>query len=77
MSLLLFLVGVWGFHTTYTCLLPLVHITLSAKPSYEKVLELDAKIRMLVNPKPDSDPLDDRTAISMRTFVRSHYSHLS
>ncbi|KAH7869540.1 uncharacterized protein C8R40DRAFT_739420 [Lentinula edodes] len=68
--------GVWGFHTTYTCLLPLVHITLSTKPSYEKVLELDAKIRTLVNPKPDSDPSDDRTAISMRTFVRSHYSHL-
>ncbi|KAJ4489995.1 hypothetical protein J3R30DRAFT_16350 [Lentinula aciculospora] len=73
----IFLVGVWGFQATYTCLLPLVHITLCAKPPpYEKVLELDAKIRLSVNPKADSDPLDDRTAISMRTFVRSHYSHL-
>ncbi|KAJ3711658.1 hypothetical protein DFJ43DRAFT_1107326 [Lentinula guzmanii] len=69
--------GVWGFQATCTCLLPLVHITLSAKqPPYEQVLEMDAKIRLAVNPKPDSDPSDDRTAISMRTFVRSHYSHL-
>ncbi|KAJ3716438.1 hypothetical protein C8R42DRAFT_678428 [Lentinula raphanica] len=70
-------IGVWGFQTTYSCLLPLVHITLSARqPPYEAVLELDAKVRFAVNPQPDSDPMDNRTAISMRTFVRSHYSHL-
>jgi hypothetical protein len=70
--------GVWGFQATVDCLLPLVEATLAAKsPSYETVLELDTKIRQAVNPPtPDSDPSDERTAISMRTFVRSHYQHL-
>ncbi|KAF9078563.1 hypothetical protein BDP27DRAFT_1440995 [Rhodocollybia butyracea] len=70
--------GVWGFQVTAKCLLPLVETTLSAKPpSYDSVLELDTRIRQtVVPPKADNDPLDDRTAISMRTFVRSHYQHL-
>ncbi|KIK68330.1 hypothetical protein GYMLUDRAFT_214882 [Collybiopsis luxurians FD-317 M1] len=68
--------GVWGFQAALNCLLPVVETTLAAKsPSYESVLELDAKIRQAVSP-PDSDPLDERTAISMRTFVRSHYQQL-
>lgn len=68
----------WGFQVTAKCLLPLVETTLSAKPpSYVSVLELDSRIRQtVVPPKADNDPLDDRTAISMRTFVRSHYQHL-
>ncbi|KAF5392896.1 hypothetical protein D9757_000804 [Collybiopsis confluens] len=70
--------GVWGFQATANCLLPLVETTLAAKsPSYESVLELDAKIRQSVAPPtPDNDPQDERTAISMRTFVRSHYQQL-
>lgn len=56
-----------------------MQLTLGAKPpSYETVLNLDAKIRQAAAPpKSDSDPSDDRTAITMQTFVRSHYQDLS
>jgi hypothetical protein len=58
-------------------MIPLVKIVLAVKPpSYQAVLELDSKIRNLVPPQ-TNDPVDDRTAVSMRIFVRSHYQDLS
>lgn len=59
------------------CLIPLVKAILAAKPpDYSTILELEAKIRNFVLPQQDSTQ-DDRTALSMRTFVRSHYQDLS
>jgi hypothetical protein len=58
-------------------MIPLVKTILAVKPpSYEAVLELDRKIRALAQPQPD-DPSEDRTAVSMRIFVRSHYQSIS
>ncbi|THU97620.1 hypothetical protein K435DRAFT_819108 [Dendrothele bispora CBS 962.96] len=71
--------GTWGFRASDECLLHVVRATLSAKPPpYERVLELDAKIRNFAAvPKADGNgPVDERTALSMRTFVRSHYQDL-
>ncbi|KAK7028823.1 hypothetical protein VNI00_014836 [Paramarasmius palmivorus] len=71
--------GIWGFKASTECLLPVVRATLGTKPpDYEKVLELDKKIRQFATPPPtfDSHPSDDRTAHSMRHFVRSHYQDL-
>lgn len=70
------LVGIWGFRASVECLIPLVKTTLGVKPpSYQAILDLDRQIRNLALPQSD-DPLDDRTAISMRIFVRSHYQDL-
>lgn len=58
-------------------MIPLVRTILAVKPpSYQAVLELDRKIRTLTQPQPD-DPSEDRTAVTMRIFVRSHYQALS
>ncbi|KAK7042430.1 putative transcriptional regulatory protein C1F7.11c [Favolaschia claudopus] len=67
--------GVWGHNTTQECLLPIVRATLGVKtPSYEKIMELDAKIRN--HAQPQANPRDERTAVSMKNFVRSHYRDL-
>ncbi|KAF8958939.1 hypothetical protein BDZ97DRAFT_1428180 [Flammula alnicola] len=70
--------GIWGFKANAECLIPLVRIALAVKPpSYETVMELDRKIRDLALPRADVlQNHTDRTAISMRTFVRSHYQEL-
>ncbi|KAF5352033.1 hypothetical protein D9758_009454 [Tetrapyrgos nigripes] len=71
--------GIWGFKASAECLLHVVRATLSAKPPpYETVLELDTKIRNFATPpKVDSnEPVGERTSLSMRTFVRSHYHSL-
>uniref|UniRef100_A0A0W0FW73 Zn(2)-C6 fungal-type domain-containing protein n=1 Tax=Moniliophthora roreri TaxID=221103 RepID=A0A0W0FW73_MONRR len=71
--------GIWGFRASIECLLPVVRATLGTQPpDYEKVLELDKKIRQFATPPLtfDSHPSDDRTAHSMRNFVRSHYQDL-
>lgn len=61
--------------------MPVVRTVLAAKPpSYDVIIELDRKIRDLAVPRTDMDALQshtERTAISMRTFVRSHYQELS
>ncbi|CAA7269897.1 unnamed protein product [Cyclocybe aegerita] len=70
--------GIWGFKASQECLIPLVRAILAAKPpTYETVMELDQKIRDFVPPRPDSSVNQtSRTAMSMRTFVRSHYQDL-
>ncbi|KAF8180107.1 hypothetical protein BJ912DRAFT_855397 [Pholiota molesta] len=70
--------GIWGFKASAECLVPLVRIALAVKPpNYETVMDLDRKIRELALPRADSLQSNaDRTAISMRTFVRSHYQEL-
>ncbi|KAF8237437.1 hypothetical protein L208DRAFT_1247461 [Tricholoma matsutake] len=68
--------GIWGFRASLECMIPLVRTILAVKPpSYQAVLELDRKIRTLTQPQPD-DPSEDRTAVTMRIFVRSHYQAL-
>lgn len=61
------------------CIIPLVKIILSVKPpSYQAVLDLDRKVRSFVQPPSHPDDLsEDRTAVSMQMFVRSHYQALS
>ncbi|KAJ7178011.1 hypothetical protein C8R46DRAFT_888893 [Mycena filopes] len=67
--------GVWGHQATEDCLLPIVRATLAVKaPSYDKILHLDQKIQNFAQPGPN--PVDERTAISMKNFVRSHYRDL-
>ncbi|KAJ7151463.1 hypothetical protein C8R43DRAFT_886981 [Mycena crocata] len=67
--------GVWGHRATDECLLPIVRITLAVKaPPYDKVLHLDRKIRNFA--QPPANPVDERTAVSMKNFVRSHYRDL-
>ena len=60
--------------------MPVVRAVLAAKPpSYDVIIELDRKIRDLAIPRTDMDALQshaERTAISMRTFVWSHYQEL-
>ncbi|KAF8884213.1 hypothetical protein CPB84DRAFT_172899 [Gymnopilus junonius] len=69
--------GIWGFKASQECLIPLARLVLAAKPpNYESVMELDRKIRDLVMPRADMQGQTDRTAISMRIFVRSHYQEL-
>ncbi|KAF9476036.1 hypothetical protein BDN70DRAFT_812955 [Pholiota conissans] len=70
--------GIWGFKASAECLIPLVRIALAVKPpTYETVMDLDRKIRELALPRADSTQNNtDRTAISMRIFVRSHYQQL-
>lgn len=71
-------VGIWGFKASQECLIPLVRLVLAAKPpTYESVMELDRKIRDLAMPRAEMQGQTDRTAISMRNFVRSHYQELS
>lgn len=73
-----YLVGIWGFKASAECLIPLTRLLIGAKaPSYESILTMDRKIRDIVPPAKDSQTQGDRTAISMRTFVRSHYQDLS
>ncbi|KAJ7130227.1 hypothetical protein C8R44DRAFT_699355 [Mycena epipterygia] len=67
--------GVWGHKATEECLLPIVRATLAVKaPSYDQVLHLDRRIRNFA--QPTANPIDERTAISMKNFVRSHYRDL-
>ncbi|KAJ6588378.1 hypothetical protein B0H19DRAFT_922527 [Mycena capillaripes] len=67
--------GVWGHRATQECLLPIVRATLAVKaPSYDKVLHLDATIRNFAQPQ--ANPADERTAVSMKNFIRSHYRDL-
>ncbi|KAJ7672609.1 hypothetical protein DFH06DRAFT_96982 [Mycena polygramma] len=67
--------GVWGHWATQECLLPIVRVTLAVKaPSYDKVLQLDKKIRNFAQPA--ANPADERTAVSMKNFIRSHYRDL-
>ncbi|KAJ7253061.1 hypothetical protein B0H12DRAFT_1017793 [Mycena haematopus] len=67
--------GVWGHEATRECLLPIVRAILAVKPpSYDKIMQLDEKIRNFGQPK--ANPVDDRTAVSMKNFVRSHYRDL-
>ena len=71
-------VGTWGFKASIECLLPAVRATLAAKPPpYSEILELDRKIRSFASVASASDDQNDNTALSMRTFVRSHYQDLS
>ncbi|KAJ6495975.1 hypothetical protein C8R45DRAFT_151588 [Mycena sanguinolenta] len=66
---------VWGHEASRECLLPIVHATLGVKPpSYVKIMELDEKIRNFRQPKANSG--DNRTAVSMKNFIRSHYRDL-
>ncbi|KAF8653676.1 hypothetical protein AX16_003827 [Volvariella volvacea WC 439] len=68
--------GIWGFKASEECLISVVKATLAAKPpDYNKILELDQKIRNFTLPQPDNLQ-NERTAISMQTFVRSHYQDL-
>ncbi|KAJ7216633.1 hypothetical protein GGX14DRAFT_518292 [Mycena pura] len=68
--------GVWGHRATEECLLPIVRATLAVKaPSYDKVLQLDRKIRNHAQPQA-INPGDERTALSMKNFIRSHYRDL-
>ncbi|KAJ7756952.1 hypothetical protein B0H16DRAFT_1537516 [Mycena metata] len=68
--------GVWGHRANEECLLPIVRATLAVKaPSYDKILHLDRKIRDFG--QPGANPVDERTAISMKNFIRSHYRDLS
>lgn len=72
-------VGIWGFRASLECLIPVAKAILAAKPPrYSTIMELDRLIRDLALPK-NEDPQNqaNRTAISMRTFVRSHYQDLS
>jgi hypothetical protein len=70
-------VGIWGFRATPELLMPVVRMVLAVKPpEYAQVLELDKKIRKFGLPNEAQDN-SGRTAISMRTFVRSHYTDLS
>ncbi|KAJ7075114.1 hypothetical protein B0H15DRAFT_934829 [Mycena belliarum] len=67
--------GVWGHMATQECLLPIVHATMAVKaPSYEQVLRLDRIIRNFA--QPTASPVGERTAISMKNFIRSHYMDL-
>ncbi|KAJ7481536.1 hypothetical protein FB451DRAFT_1030501 [Mycena latifolia] len=67
--------GVWGHKATQECLLPIVRATLAVKtPSYEQILHLDRKIRNIA--QPTANPVDGRTAVGMKNFVRSHYRDL-
>ncbi|KAJ7704352.1 hypothetical protein B0H17DRAFT_921443 [Mycena rosella] len=67
--------GVWGHQATQECLLPIVRATLAVKaPTYEQVLHLDRRIRNYT--QPTATPSDERTAVSMKNFVRSHYRDL-
>ncbi|KAJ7337354.1 hypothetical protein DFH08DRAFT_705678 [Mycena albidolilacea] len=67
--------GVWGHQASQECLLPIVRVTLGVKaPSYDKVMQLDEKIRNFGQPK--ANPADARTAVSMKNFIRSHYRDL-
>lgn len=61
------------------CMIPLTKIILAVKPpSYQAVLELDRKIRgFVLPPSHPGDLSEDRTAVSMQIFVRSHYQALS
>jgi hypothetical protein len=60
-------VGPWGHKATEECLVPIVRATLAVKPpTYDKILQLDRKIRAFSQPPPD---VDERTAISMKKFV--------
>ncbi|KAL4263673.1 Zn(2)-C6 fungal-type domain-containing protein [Pleurotus pulmonarius] len=69
--------GTWGFKASVECLLPAVRVTLAAKPPpYSEILELDRKIRSFASVASASDDQNDNTALSMRTFVRSHYQDL-
>ncbi|RDB23841.1 putative transcriptional regulatory protein C1F7.11c [Hypsizygus marmoreus] len=69
--------GIWGFRASIECMIPLAKTTLAVKPpSYQAILDLDYKIRNLIQvPKTDGCQ-EDRTAVSMQTFVRSHYQDL-
>ncbi|KAJ6591053.1 hypothetical protein DFH09DRAFT_907769 [Mycena vulgaris] len=67
--------GIWGHKATQECLLPIVRATLGVKtPTYEQVLHLDQRIRNFA--QPTANPVDERTAVSMKNFVRSHYRDL-
>ncbi|KAF7440022.1 hypothetical protein PC9H_000363 [Pleurotus ostreatus] len=69
--------GTWGFKASIECLLPAVRATLAAKPPpYSEILELDHKIRKFASVTSASEDQNDNTALSMRTFVRSHYQDL-
>uniref|UniRef100_A0A8H8CI67 Xylanolytic transcriptional activator regulatory domain-containing protein n=1 Tax=Psilocybe cubensis TaxID=181762 RepID=A0A8H8CI67_PSICU len=70
--------GVWGFRASSELMVPLVRLALAVKPpAYDSVMELDRKIREFSLPRTDSHQThDDRTAISMQIFVRSHYQEL-
>ncbi|KAF7329791.1 Fungal-trans domain-containing protein [Mycena kentingensis (nom. inval.)] len=68
--------GIWGHHITQSIHLLIVRAMLGVKaPTYETVMELDAKIRKLAQPDPNLG--DERTAVSMRNFVRGHYLDLA
>ncbi|KAF9557805.1 hypothetical protein CPC08DRAFT_668314 [Agrocybe pediades] len=70
--------GIWGFKASVECLIPLTRLLIGAKPpTYDAILAMDQKIRNFVPSMKDSPEREgDRTAISMRTFVRSHYQDL-
>ncbi|KAJ7057013.1 hypothetical protein C8F01DRAFT_1153071 [Mycena amicta] len=68
--------GIWGHHISQSILLLIVRATLGVKaPSYDTVMELDAKIRTLAQPDPNLG--DERTAVAMKNFVRGHYLDLA
>ncbi|KIY70219.1 hypothetical protein CYLTODRAFT_371322 [Cylindrobasidium torrendii FP15055 ss-10] len=69
--------GIWGFKFSADLLLEVVRVSLSAKPPpYEKILELDKKIRDFGTENPSRPSHEGTTALSMRNFVRSHYKDL-
>jgi hypothetical protein len=73
-------VGIWGFKASEEFLLHVVRATLSAKPPpYETILELDRKVHSFATPPKteNAGPVEERTALSMQIFVRSHYQALS
>jgi hypothetical protein len=71
-------VGNWSSHFTKECLAPIIEATQAVKPpNYQKVLELDRKIREFSMPVlTDSTPYD-RAPMGMRSFCPSGYKELS
>ncbi|TRM67025.1 hypothetical protein BD626DRAFT_396566 [Schizophyllum amplum] len=69
--------GVWGYRASVACLVPLVLTTLCTNtPPYDKILEVDKQIRDFFSVARESSSQNERTAATMRNFVRSHYEDL-
>ncbi|KAJ6613565.1 hypothetical protein B0H10DRAFT_2436370 [Mycena sp. CBHHK59/15] len=67
--------GAWGHKASEECLVPIVRATLAVKaPSYDKILDLDRKIRNFAQPPANAG--EERTAVSMKNFIRGHYRDL-
>lgn len=70
--------GRWGFLVDKEVVVLVTKAVLAVKsPSYAQILELDEKIDELKDLDiHDADPNSDQTSITMRAFVRAHYTCL-